>query len=269
MIRFRDPPASSEPVQTSLAVGADLDDTLALFGQQDDCIGCATAVAAPNQTPGASIERVRQTFSPLAQLGPTIRPGSGTGGLLRRGRYWTEVDIDARAQRLRSVRLPSELVGAQRLLAINDLRGNSDIRPVIAIGLWALFAHPVVRLGARFGGTTDGLTAEIALAVHPDRYLLVESDRKQGLVFVLSTPDIIAAELIVLAVRAQRARHRGIGSWEDSLVQAATDLDLGARNADQIDIDAIVSPTLSSEQRAIAAEMLANAAELIGVGPAS
>jgi hypothetical protein len=186
--------------------------------------------------------------------------------LLRRGGYWTDVDIDARAQRLRSVRMPSTLVGAQRLLAINDVRGTRESRPTIAVGLWALFAHPVVRMGARFGGTTDGLTAEIALAVHPDRYVLIDSDRKQDFVFVLSTPDIVAAELLVLALRELRARFRGVGPWEDPLVQAATDLNLGVRNAEQIDIDAVISPTLSSQQREAATATLMQAAEIIGVG---
>ena len=186
--------------------------------------------------------------------------------MLRRGSYWTDVAVAARAQRLRSVRMPSALVGAQRMLAVNDLRGNSDSRPTIAIGLWALFSHPVVRFGARFGGTTDGLTAEIALAVHPDRYVVVDSDRKEGFTIVLATPDIIAAELIVLALREIQTRFRGVGPWEDPLVQAATDLNLGVRNAEEIDIDALISPTLSSHQREAAAATLTQAAEIIGVG---
>jgi hypothetical protein len=267
MIRFLDPPVTSEPARTSLAVGRDLEDALALFEPQQDCIGCSTAVAAPGWTSSAAIERVRSTFSPLADRGPTIFPSSAATGLLRRG-AWTEVDIDARAQRLRTVRLPADLAGAQRLLAVNDLRGNVDRRPVIAIGLWALFAHPVVRLGARLGGTTDGLTAEIALAAHPDRFVLIESDPRNGFTFVLAAQDIVAAELIALAMRQNRARFRGAGPWEDPLVQAATDLNLGVRNAEEIDIDALISPTLSSQQRELAASTLLQAAELIGVGAA-
>ncbi len=165
--------------------------------------------------------------------------------------------------------MPSSLVGAQRLLAVNDLRDNSDTGRRIAIGLWALFAHPVVRMGARFGGTADGLTTEIALAVHPDRYVLIDSDPKQGLTVVLTTPDIIAAELIVLALREIRARVRGVGPWEDALCRPQPNSNLGVRNAEEIDIDALISPTLSSQQRAAAAALLAQAAELIGVGVTS
>ena len=90
---------------------------------------------------------------------------------------------------------------------------------------------------------------EIALAVHPDRYIIIESDRAQGLTFAIATGDPIAADLIVLALRQGWARFRGAGPWEDPLVQAATELNLGARTYDQIDLDAVISPTLSSDQR--------------------
>jgi len=269
MIRFREPPASSEPAQTSVAVGADLDDALVLFGEQQDCIGCSLTVATPGKESQRAIERVRRIFSPLAQDGPTILPGAGSAGLLRRGGYWVDVDIDQRALRLRSVRMPSALVGAQRVLAVNDLRENVASRPVIAIGLWALFAHPIVQLAARFGGTADGLTTEIALAVHSDRYVLIASDRTQDMTLVLATQDIIVADLIVLALRQLQARSRDIGPWEDPLVQAATELNLGVRNSEEIDIDALISPTLSSQQHEAAVSMLTQAAELIGVHLAS
>jgi hypothetical protein len=242
-----------------------LDDALAQYGQREDCIGCSTTVAASVWTPDKSIEQARHTFSPLAEHGPVVRSESAASGLLRRGNHWTEVNIDASAQRLRTVKLPAELVGAQRLLAVNDLRGENDPRPIVAIGLWALFAHPLVRAGAQFAGARDGLTAEIALAVHPDRYVIIESDQPHGVTFVIESADPIATDLIVLAMRQCRARYRGIGPWEDPLVQAATELDLGARTLDQIDIDAIVSPTLSSEQQERAAAVINAAAELIGV----
>jgi hypothetical protein len=264
MIRLLDAPASDDPARTSLVAGADLEDALAIFGQQQDCIGCSTAIATTAETATATVEFIRRTFSALSKGGPTIRPRSGTKGLIQRG-SWTEVDIDNRAQRLHSVRMPAELVSAQRLIAVIDLRATPGVRPTIAIGLWAQFAHPLVRLGARLGGETDGLTAEIALAVHPDRYVVVEKGLKDGTTYVLATPDIVVAELIVLSLRDVGAQFRGKGPWEDPLVQAATDLDLGVRSAEAIDIDAYVSPTLSSEQRDASAAKLLQAAERIGV----
>lgn len=265
MIEFHSTPLHMGAARVTVTAGRDLDDALALFGQLDDCLGCSTAAAAPPWTPNGTIERVLSTFSPLAGHGPVFRPSSAPGGMLRGRSHWTDVDIDLDAQRLHSVKMPAALVGAQRLLAINDLRGDSDARPVVAIGLWALFAHPVVRAGARFSGARDGLTAEIALAVHPDRYVIIESDRANGLTFAIATADPIAADLFVLALRQERARFRGAGPWEDPLVQAATELDLGARTYDQIDIEAVVSPTLSSNQQERAGETLRSAAELIGV----
>lgn len=265
MIVFRPAPTPPGTARVTISAGRDLVDALAQFGQVDDCLGCSIAAAAPPWTPESTIDRVLGTFSPQAGRGPIIRPGSTPGGMLRGRNHWTVVDIDIDAQRLRSVKMPALLVGAQRLLAINDIRGENDLRPIVALGLWALFAHPVVRAGARFSGARDGLTAEIALAVHPDRYVIIESDRPNGVTFAMATADPIAADLIVLALRQGRSRHRGVGPWEDPLVQAATELDLGARTYGQIDIDAVVSPTLSSDQQELAANQLRTAAELIGI----
>ncbi len=265
MIEYHDAPVPDGPGLVTIAVGANLDDALAQFGERDDCIGCSTAAAVPPWTPDGTIERVLRAFSPVATHGPVIRPRSAAGGLLQRGNRWAEVDIDADAQRLRTVKMPAELAGAQRLYAINDLRAIGESRPVVAIGLWALFAHPVVRAGELFSGARDGLTAEIALAIHPDRYIVLDRDRTLGLAFVIETTDPIAADLIVLALRQGRARHRGPGSWEDPLVQAATELDLGIRNYEEITIHVLRSPTLSSDRRAAATEILRTAAESIGV----
>ncbi|MEZ4507261.1 MAG: hypothetical protein R2848_15765 [Thermomicrobiales bacterium] len=268
MIRVRDTPASSDPARTTLVVGSDLTDALSCFGQQDDCIGCSTAVAAPRGTMDRTIQQICTVLVPLSTCAEWVRPSSAPSGMLRRGGYWTDVDVDARAQRLSTVKMPSSLVGSQRLLAINDLRNETAARPVIAIGLWAAFAHPIVRAGARFGGTTDGLTAEIALAVHPDRYAIVSRDRKNELTFLLATPDIMVAELVTLALPAERGRFRGPGPWEDPLVQAATDLDLGVRTPDEIDIEAVISPTLSAERRMRAGSLIVEAVEQIGVSTA-
>ncbi len=269
MIEFRPDPRPDGSACITISAGTSLDDALAQFGQLGDCIGCSTAVAAPPWTSDATIQQVLKIFSPLAEHGPIIRPRSAATGLLRRSKYWTDVDIDADAQRLRTVKMPVDLVGAQRLFAIVDLRGTTDPRPTVAIELWSLFAHPIVRAGALVAGARDGLTAEIALAVHPDRYILLERDRPNGLTFVIETADPIAADLIVLAMRQGRARIRGSGPWEDPLVQAATELDLGVRTFERVDIDAIVSPALSSQQQEAAVSILRRAAESIGVRSAA
>lgn len=228
-------------------------------------MGCSTAAAAPDWVSVGTVDAVMNVFSPLSEHEPVIRPPSAAAGLMRRSGRWTEVDVDAAAQRLRTVRMPAELVGAQRLVAVDDIRRSTEPRPTIALGLWALYAHPIVRMGARFAGTRDGLTAEIALAVHPDRYIIIESDDRMGVASVITTADPIAAELIALALRQSSLRSTGSGPWEDSLVQAATELGLGVRNPDRIDIEAIISPTLSSERHDEATARIVDAAERIGV----
>lgn len=265
MIEFRTAPLPQNTTRIAIAAGTSLDDALAQFGQRDDCIGCSTAAAAPPWTPDTSIDDVLRTFAPLSTRGPLLRPGSTPAGLFRRSSHWTEVDIDASAQRLRTLKMPANLIDAQRLIAVNDLRAIGELRPIVAIGLWAMFAHPIVRTGARFAGTRDGLTAEIALAVHPDRYIVIERDRENELVFVIETADPIAADLVSLSLRQRRHRAHAAGPWEDPLVQAATELDLGVRTFDQLDIDAALSPALSSERRNAAHAALREAAVSIGV----
>src|SRR5262245_35963559 len=148
----RQEPFSPATALVTVAVSRDLEEALSLFRVMEDCIGCTTVAAAPRWTTDDVIDRILSTFSPMAARGPVVRPDSRAGTLLRLGRNWAEVDVDAGAQRLRTVRMPADLVGSQRLMAVNDLRGLSDVRPTIAIGLWALFAHPIVRMGARFAG---------------------------------------------------------------------------------------------------------------------
>lgn len=267
MIVVRDGPAAVGSEQLTLGVGPNLGDALAAILPLDDCIGCSVMPAAPAWTTDRVIQEVVRTFTPRSAVDLPVRPARGPRALTGFGMSWTDVDIDARANRLRSVKMPVVLVGAQRLLAITDLRSVSETRPVIAIGLWALFAHPFVRTGARLAGARDGLTAEIALAVHPDRYVVIDRMPGTGTVVVATTSDPIAAELIVLAIRQVGRSAPAVGPWEDPLVQAATELDLGVRNPKDVEISTILSPSLASGQRRSAAELIGRAAERLGIEP--
>lgn len=163
-------------------------------------------------------------------------PRSGVASLLAsRGHGWTTIDVSERGDRLASVRLPAEICSGGPLIAINDLARFDPKRPAIAIGLWAQFAHPRQRFGAAAGDVRDGLVAEIALAAPPALYLIGASWR--GKPMVVATRDMIAAELIALAIgQAQADPDRELaGPWEHPLVQRAAELGLGAQIPDQIE----------------------------------
>ncbi|MGE3797610.1 MAG: hypothetical protein AB7G88_07195 [Thermomicrobiales bacterium] len=141
----------------------------------------------------------------------------------------SRVDTESVAPRLREVRLPTALTTARTVIAIIDARGDPRRRPDYGIGVWARLASPRHRLGARITGAREGLTAEIALARPPDIVYTVDELWKGGPVALVQAHDLIASEVISLAIRdlrTDRAAEQG-GPWEDPLVQRATEIGLG------------------------------------------
>lgn len=151
-----------------------------------------------------------------------------------RGQQWTSLDLHGRGQRLENVVLPTAVDNAQSVILVNDLAGHDPKRPAIAIGAWAQFAHPRLRVGAVLGDPVDGLAAEIALAAPAACYVLGASWR--GKPMLAASNDMVAAELIGLAIgQAQSDPNiEHAGPWENALVQRATDLGLGARTPAEI-----------------------------------
>jgi hypothetical protein len=107
----------------------------------------------------------------------------------------------------------------------------------------AAFAHPRQRLATFLDSSRSGVGAEIALALRPHFVLL--SGEFEGRLFAIATNDIVAAELLWLALAPSPAlgHDAAVGPWEDPVVQRATELDLGARLPDQL---AIRTPTGAS-----------------------
>ena len=182
----------------------------------------------------------------LANLIPALRtrsssletlsvPSALSGWLKARSQAWTDVDLQDRGDRLSRATLPSALVSAESVVAVNDLTSFNPRRPVIAIGVWAEFAHPRQRLGAAWGDQASGLAAEIALAAPPATYLIAASWRGKPMMVVSN--DMIAAEVAGLAIGQAQADPdlEHVGPWEQPLVQRAGDLCLGVRMPSRID----------------------------------
>lgn len=182
--------------------------------------------AAEAGEPARLVARLIQDRGGVARL--IAPPRSLSGAWLRAGsESWAEVELGNRGSRLARVTLPAALVGSRSVIAVNTVSSDDRQADPIVIGLWARYAHPRQRTGARLSDARDGLTAEIALAVKPCSILLFSTWR--GVPVLAASADQIAAELAGLAMR-QLVSGEGedsIGPWEHPLVQHATELELG------------------------------------------
>lgn len=181
----------------------------------------------------AALLRALRARSP--KFAALAAPSALSGWLKARAQTWVEVDFGERGDRLSQATMPKALFDAEAVVAINDLTSFNPRRPVIAIGIWAQFAHPRQRLGAAWSDQASGLVVEIALAAPPATYLIAASWRGKPVLIVAD--DMIAAELLGLAIGQVQADPdvEHVGPWEQPLVQRAGDLGLGARLPAEID----------------------------------
>jgi hypothetical protein len=248
--------------------GIDSDSAVMALRQTDGTIACVTAPGMKSDLGDAMIE----TFGGPDHATLLETADSAMVGLLRstvRRGDWVDVDIDERAPRLRTARLPRALVESDGLVGVADLRALPAERPAIALGLWARLAGTAQLIGAMLSGAREGLTAEFGLAVAPDVLIVVGLlPDTRALVGVVTT-DPIAADLVGLALWQSRAssRFEHRGPWEDPLVQRATELGLGVGLPEEILIDPIsIAPAFESTRREISASLAAILAR-IGVPP--
>lgn len=256
-----------QALRTSVLVitGEDVEQAVRFALEEERRSGADVTVAYPAWVAAATRSIVRSALEGIDGVQEVIAPRSAGGSLWRGygpGRDWKPVDVDQRAPRLRTVWLPPALVEATRLVAVNDLRGDRESRPVIAIGLWALVAHPRQRTGARISGRRDGLATEIAIAIEAAHYLVIE--RYGASPALIAGHDPVAVEVVALGLRQLRVKRRDSLSkpWEDPLVQRATELDLGIRHPSELDLVWVVPARDGSHHRGGAEEL----AGLTGVG---
>ena len=210
---------------------------------------------------------VLDNSQPVARFNarPGVTPDLVAGGLRRS--YWMDVDVDARAPRLRRVRLPRALMESDAVVGVADLRGMGKTRPLIALGLWAPLAAPVQRIGSLITGAREGLTAEIGLAIEPAALVVVMRISAPGPLVGIVSSDPIATELAALAVWQSRLPSSIDlpGPWEDPLVQRATELGLGVSQPSQLGVTMWFSEDLSGDEVVASQGRLAGALSLIGV----
>jgi hypothetical protein len=155
-------------------------------------------------------------------------PVAGLSRLVRSGGQWRTVTTAPPDRDERMVRLPAAILDAEQLWVVTDVDAVSGRGPY-ALDLLSRYVDPVSRVRNLGSRERVSLPVEVNLARTPDRYVVM----KDCGAFVLGvvTSDPIAAELLALAMADEDLTrdHRLTGPWEDPMVQRATELDLGVR----------------------------------------
>jgi len=213
---------------------------------------------------------LRDSFASLSRVSliPITSSHSWLFTSFQRSRAWSTVNLDANAPRLREVRLPRQIAHASSVLSVVDARSSGMDRPDFGIALWSHLVPPRLLLGARITGRREGLTAEIALARPPDRIVCIDQMWQTGPIALVSSSDLIAAEVIALALRDVRTARAGDlgGPWEDELVQRATEIGLGCTGPSSLKIRGEIAESISGDVRARAVDQIQVAAASAGVG---
>lgn len=87
-----------------------------------------------------------------------------------------------------------------------------------------------------------------------------------GYVVTVATPDLIAAELVGLALRYPTAEPEPRPRpWEDPVVQRATELDLGVRLPSQIELSFVTVGAATSSSSEVVGSLDARIREMLGI----
>lgn len=150
---------------------------------------------------------------------------------------WRAVRLPLPDKPDRDVVLPDRLLGPRPLLYITHIDTVARRGP-FQLDLLSRYLHPRHRLRQVIDPDRAGLAAEINLLRRP-AWCIIGSDGLPGLVAV--TRDIIAGELFALCMAERFFDRPGEFSspWEDRVVQRATELELGARTPDDIQIEVV------------------------------
>jgi hypothetical protein len=103
-----------------------------------------------------------------------------------------------------------------------------------------MFAHPRQRIGALAGDDRTGLRAELAVAVDPKLTILLGESQDRPL--IIATQDQLAAELTGRALQGLNMPDpygEAVGPWELPLIQRATELDIGIKLPEQLEIESV------------------------------
>ena len=139
---------------------------------------------------------------------------------------WQDVPVTSPGARVTSALLPKAIMSARHRIIATDVVEVARHGPFV-LDLPARYVHPRQRLRLVTDRERSELMAEVASVV-PISLVVVCLILPEG-AFVAATSDVIAAELVALALseRCLGSVRAFTGPWEDAVVQRATELDLG------------------------------------------
>lgn len=139
---------------------------------------------------------------------------------------WQDVLVQAAGTRVSSVTLPKSVMSPSHRIIATDVVEVARHGPFV-LDVPTRFVHPRQRLRLVSDRERSELMAEVASAV-PISLIIVSLILPEG-AFVAATSDVIAAELVALALseRCLGSVRAYTGPWEDDVVQRATELGLG------------------------------------------
>ena len=207
----------------------------------DATSGRTAVVAARQPADGTDIAAIvaRRLVGPGGSLPPVIRPPSGPTRLWLApgGEGWVPLAISQPGARLARVLVPRPVARADRLVAAALVQTPAARPRSPVIGLWADFVHPRQGLPALLTGERTALLADLAAVFVPRLALVVLAVRLGPAWVAAATPDLIVAELVALALRAEASGDpEPVGPWQDPIVQRATELSLGVATPHQLRI---------------------------------
>lgn len=139
---------------------------------------------------------------------------------------WRDTEVNIPGTRIGSVQLPGKVVDASSRIITTDVVEVARHGPFV-LDLPARYVHPRQRLRLVTDRERSNLMAEVAAAL-PINLAVICLMLPEG-AFLAATTDRIAAELVALALseRCLGTVREFSGPWEDTVVQRATELDLG------------------------------------------
>ena len=183
---------------------------------------------------------------------PPVRLGAALRGASEAA--WVPIPVRTPGARFPTVHVPRHFLSA-RLVAAVDLTAAARGAAPLALGHWARHVHPRQGLPARAAGDRSALVVDLAAAFRPR--LLVLLGRLGALNVAAVTADLVAAELIALALLADLAAPdvETLGPWEDPLVQRATELGLGVASPTHLRL--VIPDTEADDRRLDGTDALA------------
>ncbi len=139
---------------------------------------------------------------------------------------WRDVPINVPGVSVESALMPKAVASAEHRIIGVDVVEVSRHGPFV-LDVPARYVHPRQRLRLVADRSRSSLVAEVAAAL-PISLSVVSLTLPEG-TFLAATKDIIAAELVALALaeRCIGSVRDFTGPWEDAVVQRATELELG------------------------------------------